>query len=66
MTHHQEDAEYMADEYEMDDVDDYMDDEFRGRDIGGSDSDADEHDYTVCSHTKNLLNHEQMVFYLYL
>ncbi|KAL3508305.1 hypothetical protein ACH5RR_027706 [Cinchona calisaya] len=46
MSHHQgDDADYMADEYEMEDVDDDMDDEFRGRDIGGSDSDVDEYDY---------------------
>ncbi|CAI9088112.1 OLC1v1022357C2 [Oldenlandia corymbosa var. corymbosa] len=44
MSHHQEDAEYMADEYEMDDVDDDMDDELRVRE-GGSDSDVDEYDY---------------------
>lgn len=44
-----DDADYMADEYEMEDVDDDMDDEFRGgRDIGGSDSDVDEYDYMVC------------------
>ena len=49
MSHHQgDDADYMADEYEMEDVDDDMDDEFRGRDIGGSDSDVDEYDYMVC------------------
>ncbi|KAM3355659.1 putative WD repeat-containing protein C2A9.03 [Capsicum galapagoense] len=40
-----DDAEYMADEYEMEDVDDDMDDEFHGRDMGGSDSDVDEYDY---------------------
>ncbi|KAL3503692.1 hypothetical protein ACH5RR_038141 [Cinchona calisaya] len=46
MSNHQgDDADYMADEYEMEDVDDDMDDEFRGRDIGGSDSDVDEYDY---------------------
>ncbi|KAL8148800.1 putative WD repeat-containing protein C2A9.03 [Apium graveolens] len=45
MSHYQaEDAEYMADEYEMEDVDDDMDDELRGRDNGGSDSDVDEYD----------------------
>ncbi|CAL5335459.1 unnamed protein product [Camellia sinensis] len=46
MSHHQvDDAEYMADEYEMEDVDDDMDEEFRGREMGGSDSDVDEYDY---------------------
>lgn len=45
--HHGDDAEYMADEYEMEDVDDDMDDEFRGRDTGASDSDLDEYDYMV-------------------
>ncbi|KAL7195005.1 hypothetical protein ACSBR1_035260 [Camellia fascicularis] len=48
MSHHQvDDAEYMADEYEMEDVDDDMDEEFRGREMGGSDSDVDEYDYLV-------------------
>ncbi|KAJ9567702.1 hypothetical protein OSB04_003668 [Centaurea solstitialis] len=42
--HHQEDDEYAADEYEMEDVDDNIDDEFHVRDIG-SDSDVDEYDY---------------------
>lgn len=42
-----EGAEYMADEYEMEDVDDDMDDELRGRDNGGSDSDVDEYDAMV-------------------
>ncbi|GMP64862.1 hypothetical protein CsSME_00025927 [Camellia sinensis var. sinensis] len=46
MSHQQaEEAEYMADEYEMEDVDDDMDEEFRGREMGGSDSDVDEYDY---------------------
>lgn len=40
-----DDAEYMADEYEMEDVDDEMDDEFRGRDMAGSESDVDEYDH---------------------
>ncbi|KAG2682742.1 hypothetical protein I3843_11G204900 [Carya illinoinensis] len=39
-----DDTEYMADEYEMEDVDDEMDDEFRGREMGGSESDVDEYD----------------------
>ncbi|BFG33655.1 hypothetical protein CerSpe_199290 [Prunus speciosa] len=38
-------AGYVEDEYEMEDVDDDMDDEFRGREMGGSDSDVDEYDY---------------------
>lgn len=41
-------AGYVEDEYEMEDVDDDMDDEFRGREMGGSDSDVDEYDYLVC------------------
>ncbi|KAK2971945.1 hypothetical protein RJ640_004965, partial [Escallonia rubra] len=46
MSHHQvDDANYMADEYDMEDVDDDMDDEFRGRDVGGSDTDVDEYEY---------------------
>uniref|UniRef100_A0A2N9J8X7 Uncharacterized protein n=1 Tax=Fagus sylvatica TaxID=28930 RepID=A0A2N9J8X7_FAGSY len=39
-----DDAEYMADEYEMEDVDDDMDDEFRGREMGGSESDVEEYE----------------------
>ncbi|KAJ4851349.1 hypothetical protein Tsubulata_024777 [Turnera subulata] len=43
---HVDDAEYMAmeDEYEVEDVDDDLDEEFRARDAG-SDSDVDEYDY---------------------
>uniref|UniRef100_M1AGN8 WD-40 repeat family protein n=1 Tax=Solanum tuberosum TaxID=4113 RepID=M1AGN8_SOLTU len=49
MSHQQEDdADYMANEYDMEAMDDDMDDEFHGRDVGGSDSDADDYDYTVC------------------
>ncbi|TXG68125.1 hypothetical protein EZV62_009400 [Acer yangbiense] len=40
-----DDAEYMADEYDMEDIDDDMDEEFQGRDMAGSDSDVDEYDY---------------------
>lgn len=46
MSHHlEDDAEYMADEYEVEDMDDNMDDEFHGRDTGGSDSEVDEYDH---------------------
>jgi hypothetical protein len=45
-----DDAEYMADEYEMENVDD----EFRGREMGGSESDADEYDHLVCFSTQIL------------
>ncbi|CAN6559147.1 unnamed protein product [Malus baccata var. baccata] len=38
-------AGYVEDEYEMEDVDDDMDDEFHSREMGGSDSDVDEYDY---------------------
>ena len=49
MSHQQaEDAEYVADEYEMEEVDDDMDEEFCGGDMGGSDSEVDEHDLMVC------------------
>ncbi|GMY30731.1 uncharacterized WD repeat-containing protein C2A9.03-like [Fagus crenata] len=41
-----DDAEYMADEYEMEDVDDDMDDEFRGREMGGSESDVEEYEHS--------------------
>lgn len=44
MSNQGDDADYMADEYEMDDVDD-MEDEFHGREVAGSDSDVDEYDY---------------------
>lgn len=43
-----DDGEYMDDEYEMEDVDDDMDDEFQARDNRGSDSDVDEYDAMVC------------------
>lgn len=49
-----DDAEYMADEYEMEDVDEEMDDEFRGREMGGSESDVDEYDNSVCVYTDML------------
>lgn len=49
MAHYQgqgEDADYMADEYDMEDVDEDIDDEFRARESGGSDSDVDDFDYS--------------------
>lgn len=49
MSHHQEgDAEYMADEFEMEDVEDDMDDVSINREKGGEESDIDEYDYSVC------------------
>ncbi|KAH6768148.1 Transducin/WD40 repeat-like superfamily protein [Perilla frutescens var. frutescens] len=46
MSHHQgNEAEEMEEEYDMEDADDDMDDEFHGRDAGGSDSDMDEYEY---------------------
>lgn len=43
-----DDAEYMEDvDDEMEDVEDDMDDEFRGDDLGASDSDVEEFDYSV-------------------
>ncbi|XP_059666602.1 uncharacterized WD repeat-containing protein C2A9.03-like isoform X2 [Cornus florida] len=46
MSQHQvDDTEYMADDYEMDDVDDDIVEEFHGTEIGGTDSDVDEYDY---------------------
>lgn len=60
MSHQQEDdADYMANEYEMEAIDDDMDDEFHGRDIDASDSDADEYDYMVCE----LINKSLVVLY---
>ncbi|KAL5737223.1 hypothetical protein ACOSP7_029984 [Xanthoceras sorbifolium] len=41
-----DDAEYMADEYDMEDIDDDVDEEFRSRDMAASDSDVDEYDYS--------------------
>lgn len=49
MSHQQEDdADYMENEYDMEVIDDDMDDEFHGRDNGGSDSDGEDYDYMVC------------------
>lgn len=48
MSHYQgEDGDYMADEYDMEDVDEDIDEEFRGRESGASDSDVDDFDYSV-------------------
>lgn len=40
--------EYMADEYDMDDLEDDMVAEFDGRDIDASDSEVDDFDQLVC------------------
>jgi len=45
--HHEGDAEYMADECEMEDVEDDVDDESIDGERGGAESDADEFDYSV-------------------
>lgn len=58
-----EDAEHMADEYEMEDVDDHMDEEFRGREMAGSDSEVDEHDYLVCDFTLYCLSSSFSLLY---
>lgn len=48
MSHRQaNEADYMEEEYDMEDADDDMD-EFHGSDAGGSDSDMDEYEYMVC------------------
>lgn len=48
MCYHQEgDAEYMADEYEMEDVEDDMDDVIVNRETDDLESDGDEYDYSV-------------------
>lgn len=39
----------MEEEYDMEDADDDMENEFHERDAGGSDSDMDEYEYMVCS-----------------
>lgn len=50
MSHQQgNEAEEMEEEYEMEDADDDMDDEFHVRDAGGSDSDMEEYEYMVRS-----------------
>ncbi|XP_044471578.1 uncharacterized WD repeat-containing protein C2A9.03 isoform X1 [Mangifera indica] len=41
-----DDAEYMADEYDMEDIDDDVDEQFRGRVMGGSDSEFEEYEYS--------------------
>ncbi|XP_044472806.1 uncharacterized WD repeat-containing protein C2A9.03-like [Mangifera indica] len=41
-----DDAEYMADEYDIEDIDDDVDEQFRGRYIGGSDSEFEEFEYS--------------------
>ncbi|KAF5784564.1 putative cellulose synthase (UDP-forming) [Helianthus annuus] len=46
MSRYHEDDEYVADEYEMEDLDDNMDYETNDRDIG-SDFDGDEYEYMV-------------------
>lgn len=50
MSHQGYEADDMEEEYEMEDPDHHIDDEFHDRDAGGSDSDMDEYDeYIVCS-----------------
>lgn len=50
------DAEYMEDvDDEMEEVDDDLDDEFRGDEMGASDSDVDEFDYSVSMLLSSLL-----------
>lgn len=41
-------AEDMADEFEMEDVEDDMDDESIDRERGGVESDIDDYDHSVC------------------
>ena len=49
MSHYRaEDIDRMADDYEMNDMDDDMDDEFRGRGMEDSDSDEEENAQSVC------------------
>ncbi|PIA58267.1 hypothetical protein AQUCO_00500298v1 [Aquilegia coerulea] len=47
-----ENVDYMADDYEMADVDDDMDEEFHGRGMGDSESEDDEYDHHHLSHNK--------------
>lgn len=39
----------MADDFEMEELDDEMDEEFHGQGLGESDSDEDDHDHIVCA-----------------
>lgn len=55
------DADYLADEYEMEDVDDDMDDESINRERDGVESDVDEYDYSV----SNMLFLIFLLFYDY-
>ncbi|KAI3837784.1 hypothetical protein MKW92_049385, partial [Papaver armeniacum] len=43
-----EDMDYMGDDYEMDDVEDDMDEELNGRGLGDSKSNEDENDQLIC------------------
>ncbi|XP_057983738.1 uncharacterized WD repeat-containing protein C2A9.03-like [Malania oleifera] len=46
MSHYQgDDGDNMADEYDMEDVDDDMDEEFCDKEMGGSESDVDEYEF---------------------
>lgn len=48
MAHQQgEDADYMADEYDMEEGDDDMVEEFHIRDLDDSESDVEDYDYLV-------------------
>lgn len=44
-----DEVDYMAEDYEMADVYDDIDEEFRGRGMGDSESDDDEYDHMVCA-----------------
>lgn len=64
-------AGYMEDEYEMEDVDDDMDDEFRGRELAGSESDVDELDYAVSAFMFYVIyahndNFKNLAIYIYI
>lgn len=51
MSHYQrDDADYMANEYDMEDAEYDMDYGFRGRETGGFESDIDEYELSVCEH----------------
>ncbi|MFS7927538.1 hypothetical protein Hanom_Chr04g00310351 [Helianthus anomalus] len=64
MSRYHEDDEYVADEYEMKDLDDNMDYETIDRDIG-SDSDGDEYEYTVCFKSLGIYTHNVKIMFKY-
>lgn len=61
-----DDAEYMADEYDIEDIDDDVDEQFRGRYIGGSDSEFEEFEYSARSFYRLMCRLKNLNQYLLL